>query len=121
MKNWKFYNALFLRIFIIIVLLFYCLFLANKQLYYNSLLVFVVVILACAEMYFFIRNKLLFYDKTILSILQNDYSSSFPEEYKKGNFKNLFLLYDTLKAKQHEQTSKELVYQSILNLSLIHI
>lgn len=115
MKNWKFYNALFLRIFIIIILLFTCLFLINQQLYYNSILVILLVILSCAEMYFFIRNKLLFYDKTILSILQNDYSSSFPEEYKQGNFKNLCLLYDTLKEKQHEQTSKELVYQSILN------
>ena len=115
MKNWKFYNALFLRIFTVIVLLFICLFLINEKLYYNSILVILLVVLAFAEMYFFVRIKLLFYDKTILSILQNDYSSSFPEEYKKGNFKNLCLLYDTLKEKQHEQTSKELVYQSILN------
>lgn len=115
MKNWKFYNALFLRVFIVIVMLFTCLFLVNEQLYYNSLLVVVAVVLACAEMYFFVKNKLLFYDKTILSMLQNDYSSNFPSEYKQGNFINLYLLYDTLKAKQHEQTSKELVYQSILN------
>lgn len=66
-------------------------------------------------MYFFIKNQLLFYDKTVLSILQNDFTANFSEENKKGNFKNLYLLYDTLKEKQHEQTSKELIYRSILN------
>ncbi len=115
MKNWKFYNALLLRIFIVVVLLVACLFLASNQLYYNSILVVLFVVLACAEMYFFIRSKLLFYDKTIHSILQNDYSSSFPEEYRQGNFKNLCLLYETLKERRHEQTSKEMIYQSILN------
>ena len=115
MSNWKFYNALFLRIFIVIVLLFGVLFLINEQLYYNSLLIILLVVLAFAEMHFFVRNKLLFYDKTILSMLQNDYSSIFPVAYKEGNFKNLCLLYETLKEKQHEQTSKEMVYQSILN------
>ncbi|MCV9930032.1 HAMP domain-containing histidine kinase [Flavobacterium sp. LS1R49] len=115
MKNWKLYNALFLRIFIIIIILFASLLLAQKELYYNSILVGAVVIIAFAEMYFFIKNKMSFYDKTILSILQNDYSTNFPEEQKKGSFKNLSLLYDTLKEKQQEQTSKELIYRSILN------
>ncbi|KIA97904.1 histidine kinase [Flavobacterium sp. KMS] len=115
MKNWKFYNALFLRVFIVIIILFSSLYLAQKGLYYNSILVAAVVIIALAEMYFFIKSKMSFYDKTILSILQNDYSTNFPEEQRKGSFKNLSLLYDTLKEKQQEQTSKELIYRSILN------
>jgi two-component system nitrogen regulation sensor histidine kinase NtrY len=115
MKNLKFYNALFLRVFIVILILFSSLYLAQKGLYYNSLLVAAVVLIALAEMYFFIKSKMNFYDKTILSILQNDYSTNFPEEQRKGSFKNLSLLYDTLKEKQQEQTSKELIYRSILN------
>lgn len=115
MKNWKFYNALFFRVFIVIVILFTSLFLAQKKLYFNSILVAVAVIIALGEMFFFIKIKMNFYDKTILSILQNDYSTNFPDEQKKGSFKNLSLLYDTLKDKQQEQTSKELIYRSILN------
>jgi two-component system nitrogen regulation sensor histidine kinase NtrY len=115
MGNWKFYNGLFFRVCVLIILLFAALFLTQKQLYYNSLLAATLFIITGLEMYFFIKNKLLFYDKTILSILQNDFSASFPEEYKTGNFKKLCLLYDTLKQKQHEQSSKELIYRSILN------
>jgi two-component system nitrogen regulation sensor histidine kinase NtrY len=115
MKNLKFYNALFLRVFIVIIILFSSLYLAQQKLYYNSILVGAVVIIALAEMYFFIKSKMSFYDKTILSILQNDYSTNFPEEQRKGSFKNLSILYDTLKEKQQEQKSKELIYRSILN------
>jgi nitrogen fixation/metabolism regulation signal transduction histidine kinase len=67
------------------------------------------------EMYFFIKNQLLFYDKTILSIVHNDFSTNFPEDHKNKNFKSLYLLYNTLKDRQQEQISKELIYQSILN------
>ena len=66
-------------------------------------------------MYFYIKNQFLFYDKTLLSILQKDFSTNFPEENKEQKFNNLYLLYNTLKYQQQEQTSKELVYQSILN------
>ena len=66
-------------------------------------------------MYFYVKNQLLFYDRTLLSMLQNDFTTNFPEENKKDNFKSLYLLYDALKKQQQEQTSKELVYQSIVN------
>lgn len=72
-------------------------------------------ILMLSEMYFYVKNRLLFYDRTLLSMLQNDFTTNFPEENKKDNFKNLYLLYDTLKVQQQELTSKELIYQSILN------
>lgn len=83
--------------------------------YYNAILVGLFGAVMLFEMYFFVKNQLLFYDRTMLSILQNDFSTNFPDEHKKNNFKSLYLLYDTLKLQQQEQTSKELVYKSILN------
>jgi nitrogen fixation/metabolism regulation signal transduction histidine kinase len=115
MKNWKFHNALFIRIVFIVILLFFCVFLIFKAFYYNAILVGAFAILLLAEMYFYVRNQSQFYDRTLLSILHNDFSSHFPEVNKKGNFKNLYLLYETLKVQQQEQTSKELIYRSLLN------
>lgn len=66
-------------------------------------------------MYFYVKNQLQFYDRTLLSILQKDFSTHFPEENKKDNFKSLYLLYETLKMQQQEQTSKEMIYRSLLN------
>ena len=83
--------------------------------YYNALLSGVFAVVMLIEMYFFVKNQLLFYDRTLLSMLQNDFTTNFPEEKKKDNFKNLYLLYNTLKVQQQELTSKELIYQSILN------
>ena len=79
------------------------------------LLVGFFAFLMLAEMYFFVKNQLQFYDRTLLSILQNDFSTNFPEENKRDNFKNLYLLYETLKVQQQEQKSKELIYRSLLN------
>ncbi len=73
------------------------------------------IIVLFFEMYSYIKSQLIFYDKTLLSILKNDFSTHFAEEQKKGNFANLYLLYETLKEKQQEQTSKEMIYRSILN------
>jgi len=115
MKNWKFYNALFIRVLFIMIPFFFCVFLIYKTLYYNAILVGFFIILLLFEMYFYIKNHSLFYDKILLSILQKDFSTNFPSEYKEQKFSNLYLLYNTLKYQQQEQTSKELVYQSILN------
>lgn len=115
MKNWKFYNALFVRVLFIMILFFFCVFLIYKMFYYNAFLVGFFAIIMLAEMYFYVQNRVLFYDRTLLSILQNDFTTNFPEENKKDNFKTLYLLYETLKEQQQEQTSKEVVYQSILN------
>lgn len=94
---------------------FFCVFLTYKELYYNAILVGFVVFILLSEMYFFVKGQTLFYDKMLLSILQNDFSNNFPEANKKEDFKNLFLLYDKLKVQRQEQTSKERIYQSILN------
>ncbi|WP_456312764.1 sensor histidine kinase [Pseudomonas shirazensis] len=115
MKNWKFYNALFVRVLFAMILFLFCVFLIYKMFYYNAILVGFFALIMLAEMYFYVKNRVSFYDRTLISILQNDFSSNFPEENKKDNFKNLYLLYETLKVQRQEQTSKELVYQSILN------
>lgn len=115
MKNWKFYNALFVRVLFVMTLLFFCVFLIYNKFNYNALLVGFFAIIMLAEMYFYVKNRVLFYDRTLLSILQNDFTTNFPEENKKDGFKSLYLLYETLKVQQQEQTSKEVVYQSILN------
>lgn len=115
MKNWKFYNALFVRILFVTALFFFCVFLIYKMFYYNAFLIGLFAVVMLFEMYFYVKNQLLFYDRTLLLMLQKDFSTNFPEENKKGNFRSLYLLYDALKMQQQEQTSKELVYQSILN------
>lgn len=115
MKNWKFYNALFIRVLFVMILFFFCVFLIYKQFHYNAILVGFFVFLMLAEMYFFVKNQLQFYDRTLSSILHNDFTTNFPEQNKKDNFKSLYLLYETLKERQQEQTSKELIYRSLLN------
>lgn len=111
----KFHNALFLRIFFLLLLISGGIFLIFKNLPYSMLLTALLTVLFCIELYFFARNRLLFYDKIILSILHNDFSSNFPAHLKKGNYNNLFHLYENLKTKQFDQASREQVYTSILN------
>lgn len=96
-------------LFICCALLFY------KGFEYNALLVGIFVLIFLCEMYFYVKAELQFYDRTLLSILKKDFSTNFPEENKKDNFKNLYLLYETLKEQQQEHTSKELIYRSLLN------
>jgi nitrogen fixation/metabolism regulation signal transduction histidine kinase len=115
MKNWKFYNALFIRVLFIMILFFFCVFLVYTTFYYNAILVGFFVFVMITEMYFFIQNQLQFYDRTLLSIFQKDFSTNFPEEYKRDSFKSLYLLYDSLKVQQQEQSSKEMIYRSLLN------
>jgi nitrogen fixation/metabolism regulation signal transduction histidine kinase len=115
MKNWKFYNALFARVLFLMILFLCSAFLFYKGFKFNAILVVFFAGIFLFEMYFFVKNQLLFYDKTINSILHNDFSASFPDQNKKDNFKSLYELYDTLKVQKQEQTSKELIYRSILN------
>ncbi|TDW49904.1 histidine kinase/DNA gyrase B/HSP90-like ATPase [Flavobacterium sp. 270] len=115
MKNQKLYNGLFARVLLIMIFFFGCLFLIGKGFYYNAVLAGLFGIVLLVELYFYIKNQFSFYDKILLSILRNDFSANFPEENKKNNFRNLYLLYDTLKFQKQEQTSKELIYRSILD------
>ncbi|HEX8563689.1 MAG TPA: HAMP domain-containing sensor histidine kinase [Flavobacterium sp.] len=111
----KFYNALFLRIFFIIALTGLGLFLTLKPLPYSGILVGLVTFVFLAELYFFIRSRIVFFDKKIQSILQNDFSSSFPKAYRSGSSKSLYQLYERMRSTNHEQLSREQIYTSILN------
>lgn len=111
----KFHNALFARIFWLLLLIATGILLLVQSYPYSAIFVLVVVSVFCAELYFFIRNRMLFYDKTILSILHDDFSSNFPENLRKGNYESLYLLYENLKKRQFEQVSREQVFTSILN------
>ncbi|MFH6965679.1 sensor histidine kinase [Flavobacterium sp. FlaQc-28] len=115
MKNWKFHNAFFIRVLFVMILFFFCFFLIYKMFYFNAILVGSFALIMLAEMYFYVKSKLQFYDRTLLSILQDDFSTNFPEENKRDNFKSLYALYEALKSRHQEQTSKELIYQSLLN------
>ncbi|WP_317164691.1 sensor histidine kinase [Flavobacterium hydrocarbonoxydans] len=76
---------------------------------------FVIVVFLLIEMYFYIKKIILVYDKTIGSILQNDFTSDYSMQKNNTNNGNLFQLYDTLKGKQNEQISRDIIYRSILN------
>lgn len=108
-------NAIFFRLFAILLAVLICFSLFRSNLTYTSLFVFVVVILLTLELHFFIKSTFLFYDKTIQSILQNDFSADFSKHKSHENYASLFELYEQLKTKQNEQISKDIIYRSILN------
>ncbi len=111
----KFYNALFVRIFFLITLTASVIYLIQQKLPYSAIFIFLLILLFCAELYFFIRARILFYDKVILSMLHDDFSASLPKDYRTGNFKSLYDLFEKLRKKEREQLSREHVYTSILN------
>ncbi|WP_306350078.1 sensor histidine kinase [Flavobacterium sp. '19STA2R22 D10 B1'] len=113
--NFKQYNGIFFRILIIIIGITSCIILFQKGLHYSAILAAIISITIIIEMYIFIKSSILFYDKTIDAILANDFSADFSKQSTLSNYKSLLRLYETLKEKQNDQESKELVYRSILN------
>ncbi|MFL9844525.1 sensor histidine kinase [Flavobacterium rhizosphaerae] len=86
-----------------------------KNLNYTSFFFLVVFVLLFIELFNFIKNTYLFYDKTIMAMLNNDFSADFSKHSDFENYKNLFKLYDVLKSREHEQLTKDVVYRSILD------
>ena len=113
--NKKHYNTIFFRIFLILIGITCCALLFQKNLIYSSFFCGLITFFLLTEIYFYIRNIFQFYDRTISAILSNDFSADFSKHSSFENYQSLFKLYDTLKVKQNEQVSKELVYRSILN------
>lgn len=114
-KSLKTYQLLFLRLIFILSVAGISIFLFQKELVYTALFGLFMVFLLIVEMYFYVKNAFLLYDRTIASILQNDFSSDFSKHKSYQNYSNLFKLYETLKGKENEQVSKDIVYRSILN------
>lgn len=111
----KFHTALFLRISLIVILLGLAAFFAFGKMPYNAAFSLFVCALCLIELYFYLKNRALIYDKTILAILHGDFSSELPDGYKTGNYSHLYNLYQTSKKKQFELSSRDFVFNSILD------
>lgn len=111
----RIYNQIFIRILFILLGIGTVFYLLQKSLIYTCIFIGFIVLLFIIELYFYVKNAFLFYDKTINAILNNDFSADFSKHKSFGNYKKLFQLYDNLKDKENEQSSKDLIYRSILN------
>ncbi|MDN3671787.1 HAMP domain-containing sensor histidine kinase [Flavobacterium branchiarum] len=114
-KSLKIYNLLFLRLIFILVGVELAILFFKKDLIFTTIFSLFIVFLLIRELYFYVRNFVLLYNKTIASILEDDFSSDFSKHKFNKNYDDLFTLYNTLKTKQKEEVSKDIVYRSILN------
>ncbi|MCP2029354.1 nitrogen fixation/metabolism regulation signal transduction histidine kinase [Flavobacterium sp. HSC-32F16] len=114
-KSLQTYKLLFFRLLAIIAAIEFSIYFFKINLLFTGIFGFFIVFLLIREMYFYVRNFVLLYDKTIASILQNDFTSDFTKHKSNKSYDDLFLLYDTLKNRQNEQISKDIIYRSILN------
>ncbi|MGO4771292.1 PAS domain-containing sensor histidine kinase [Flavobacterium sp. W22_SRS_FK3] len=114
-KKFQAYKLLFLRLIVIVAAIEISIYFFKIGLVFTGVFGIFIVFLIFREMYFYIRNFVFVYDKTIASILQNDFTSDFSKHKFNKIYNDLFKLYDTLKNKQNEQVSKDIIYRSILN------
>jgi len=114
-KTFQTYKLLFLRLILIVGMIEVSIYFFKKELLFTGVFGLFIVFLLVREMYFYVRNFVLLYDKTIASILQNDFTSDFSNHKFNKSYNDLFQLYDSLKNKQNEQVSKDIIYRSILN------
>lgn len=114
-KTLQTYKLLFLRLMLIVAGIELSIYFFKIGLLFTGIFGLCMVFLIVREMYFYVRNFVLIYDKTITSILQNDFSSDFSKHKFNRNYNDLFQLYETLKNKENEQISKDIIYRSILN------
>jgi len=114
-KSLKTYQLLFLRLIFILTGTGISIFIFQKGLVFTAVFGLLIIFILVVEMYFYVKNSFLLYDRTITSILQNDFTSDFSKHKSYQNYSNLFKLYETLKNKENEQVSKDIIYRSILN------
>lgn len=114
-KTLQTYKLLFLRLILIVAGIELSIYFFKIRLLFTGIFGLCIVFLIVREMYFYVRNFVLIYDKTIASILQNDFSSDFSKHRFNRSYNDLFQLYETLKNKENEQISKDIIYRSILN------
>ncbi|WP_294959842.1 ATP-binding protein [uncultured Flavobacterium sp.] len=109
------YKLLFLRLIFIVIGIELSLYFFRIGLLFTGIFGLCIVFLLSREMYFYVRNLVLIYNKTISSILQDDFSSDFSKHKFNSTYNELFTLYETLKNKQNEQVTRDIIYRSILN------
>ncbi len=114
-KTLQTYKLLFLRLILIVAGIELSIYFFKIGLLFTGIFGLCIVFLIVREMYFYVRNFVQIYDKTIASILQHDFSSDFSKHKFNRSYNDLFHLYETLKSKENEQVSKDIIYRSILN------
>lgn len=114
-KQYTLHKLLFIRLLFILMGSVLAIFIFQNNLIFTSLFVFLLVLLLVVELYFYLKNAFSIYDKTIASLLQNDFTADYSEHKSYKNYADLFHLYESLKNKQNEVYSKDIVYRSILN------
>ncbi|PBJ16000.1 PAS domain-containing sensor histidine kinase [Flavobacterium sp. ACN6] len=114
-KTLQTYKLLFLRLVLIVAGIEFSIYFFKIDLLFTGVFGLCMVFLMVREMYFYVRNFVTIYDKTIASMLQNDFTSDFSKHKFNKSYNDLFSLYETLKNKQNEQISKDIIYRSILN------
>ncbi|MCO6175025.1 ATP-binding protein [Flavobacterium sp. NRK F10] len=106
---------IFIRLLLILLCLAGSFFLFQKEYHYTALLFLIIALGLFLELLSFISSIFEFYDKTILSILNKDFSADFKSKKYQGFYTNLFVLYEQLKSSQKEQITKDTIYHSIFN------
>jgi two-component system, NtrC family, nitrogen regulation sensor histidine kinase NtrY len=114
-RKLKLYQQIFIRLLVIMFCIGISFVLLQKGLIYSCIFMYLVLIILVFELFSFQKNAFLFYEKTILAILQNDFSADFSKHKSFQNYHTLFRLYEKLKGQQNDMVSKDIVYQSILN------
>lgn len=114
-KTFETYKLLFLRLIFIVLGIELSIYFFKTGLLFTGIFGLCMVFLLGREMYFYVRNFVLVYNKTISSILQNDFSSDFSKQKINTAYSDLFNLYETLKVKQNEQVTRDIIFRSILN------
>lgn len=115
MKFFKTYHQFLIRLLSILIVVSIGVYCFYKENYYTSFSIIVVGLLLLLELYMFSKRVFLVYERTILAMLQDDFSADFSHHKSYSSYKNLFRLYHKLKGKRGEYISKDLVYTSILN------
>ncbi len=107
--------AIFSRIFLFVAVGISLFFLVSNKYYYSSVLTVIILFIQLIELFYFLKNTFQFYDRTIDSILNNDFSLDFSKKQKNKSYSSLYKLYESLKSKQNDSISKEIVFTSILD------
>lgn len=114
-KSLKIYHLLFLRLMVILVVITIIIKIDNSSLLFTQVFLVFIALVLMVELYFYVKNAFSIYDRTIVSILQSDFTTDYSKHKSYSNYINLFQLYENHKNRQNEEVSKDIVYRSILN------
>ncbi|OXA88387.1 histidine kinase [Flavobacterium hercynium] len=114
-KSLKIYHLLFIRLILILVVMTITIKIESSTLLFTQIFLGFIALMLMVELYFYVKNAFSIYERTIVSILQNDFTTDYSKHKSYNNYVNLFQLYENHKNKQNEEVSKDIVYRSILN------